>query len=204
MFSPQACYLCGNGVFHAQNTSDPIAVALEARGNAALGDMPAKRGDAALRRARALRTHMMQAFPHHYAAVAKAGAQGDVTLEGERLPPLTSAPPAEFGGPGDRWSPESLFVAAVADCFVLTFRGIAGVSRFPWMFLECSVTGTVDRLDRITQFTALEVRARLRVPIGAKEDQARRLLAKAEETCLVTNSLKVRPHLEAVVEFEEQ
>jgi hypothetical protein len=27
-------------------------------------------------------------------------------------------------------------------------------------------------------------------------------LAKAEETCLVTNSLKVRPHLEAVVEFE--
>jgi uncharacterized OsmC-like protein len=72
------------------------------------------------------------------------------------------------------------------------------------VFLECSVTGTVDRLDRITQFTALEVRARLRVPIGAKEDQARRLLAKAEETCLVTNSLKVRPHLEAVVEFEEQ
>jgi hypothetical protein len=29
-----------------------------------------------------------------------------------------------------------------------------------------------------------------------------RLLTKAEETCLVTNSLKVRPHLEAVVETE--
>jgi len=34
---------------------------------------------------------------------------------------------------------------------------------------------------------------------GANEDQARRLLTKAEETCLVTDSLKVRPHLESVV-----
>jgi organic hydroperoxide reductase OsmC/OhrA len=144
----------------------------------------------------------MQPFPHHYSVVARAAAQGDVTLTGDRLPVIPSAPPTEFGGPGDRWSPETLMVAAVADCFVLTFRGIAGVSRFPWVALECSVTGTVDRVERVTQFTALEVRARLRVPSGANEDQARRLLAKAEETCLVTNSLKVRPHLAAVVEFE--
>jgi uncharacterized OsmC-like protein len=93
-------------------------------------------------------------------------------------------------------------VAAVADCFVLTFRGIAGVSRFPWVALECDVTGTVQRVERVTQFTALEVRARLRVPAGVNEDQAKRLLVKAEETCLVTNSLKVRPHLDAVVEVE--
>jgi organic hydroperoxide reductase OsmC/OhrA len=144
----------------------------------------------------------MQPFPHHYSVVARAAAQGDVTLTGDRLPAIPSAPPTEFGGPGDRWSPETLMVAAVADCFVLTFRGIAGLSRFPWVSLECSVTGTVERVERVTQFTALEVRARLRVPAGANEDQARRLLAKAEETCLVTNSLKLRPHLEAAVEFE--
>jgi uncharacterized OsmC-like protein len=77
------------------------------------------------------------------------------------------------------------------------------VSRFSWLSLECSATGTVDRVDRVTQFTALEVRAHLRLPAGANADQARRLLAKAEEACLVTNSLKVRPHLEAVVEIDE-
>jgi hypothetical protein len=70
--------------------------------------------------------------------------------------------------------------------------------------LECDVTGTVERVERVTQFTALAVRARLRVPAGANEDQARRLLVKAEETCLVTNSLKVRPHLDAVVEVEAE
>ena len=94
-------------------------------------------------------------------------------------------------------------MAAVADCFVLTFRGIASVSRVPWLSLECAVTGTVDRVDRVTQFTALEIRARLKVPAGSGEDQARRLLAKAEEACLVSNSLKVRPHLEASVELDE-
>ena len=40
------------------------------------------------------------------------------------------------------------------------------------------------------------------MPPGTNEDQARRLLTKAEETCLVTNSLKVYPQLEATVEFE--
>ena len=145
----------------------------------------------------------MQPFPHHYSVVAKADTQGDVALEGERLPPIASAPPTEFGGPGDRWSPETLFVAAVADCFVLTFRGIATLSRLPWLSLQCSVTGTVDRVDRVTQFTVLEVHARLKVAPGVNEDQARRLLAKAEETCLVTNSLKIRPHLDAVVEIQE-
>ena len=145
----------------------------------------------------------MQPFPHHYAVVANADTEGDVALQGERLPTMASAAPPEFGGPGDRWSPETLFVAAVADCFVLTFRGIASVSRVPWLSLECAVTGTVDRVDRVTQFTALEIRARLKVPAGSGDDQARRLLAKAEEACLVSNSLKVRPHLEASVELDE-
>jgi len=144
----------------------------------------------------------MQPFPHHYSIVARAATEGDVALDGDGLPALASAPPPEFGGPGDRWSPETLLVAAVADCFVLTFRAIAGVSRFPWLSLECAVRGTVDRVDRVTQFTALEVRARLRIPAAGKEEQARRLLVKAEETCLVTNSLKVRPSLDAVVEVD--
>jgi organic hydroperoxide reductase OsmC/OhrA len=144
----------------------------------------------------------MRPFPHHYSVAARAAAQDDVTLTGDGLPAIVSAPPTEFGGPGDRWSPETLLVAAVADCFVLTFREIAGLSRLPWTSLECSVTGTVDRVDRVTPFTELHVRARLTVPDGTNEDQARRLLAKAEETCLVTNSLKVSPQLETHVGFE--
>ena len=142
----------------------------------------------------------MQPFPHHYAVTAAADATTDVTLDGPGLPPLQSAPPAEFGGPGDRWSPETLLVAAIADCFVLTFRAIASVSKLPWISLTCEVGGTVDRIERVTQFTAFQVRAYLRVPPGTNEELAQRSLARAEQTCLVTNSLKAAPQLEATVE----
>ena len=142
----------------------------------------------------------MQPFPHHYAVVAAADEASDVTLDSKGLPTLPSAPPTEFGGAGKRWSPETLLVAAVVDCFVLTFRGIATMSKLRWISLTCEATGTVDRIERVTQFTAIEIRARLRVPAGANVDQAQRLLMRAEETCLVTNSLKVAPHLEAAVE----
>ena len=142
----------------------------------------------------------MQPFPHHYAVAATANATSEVTLDSNGLESLPSAPPTEFGGPGNRWSPETLLVAAVVDCFVLTFRGIASMSKLPWLSLTCEGTGTVDRIERVTQFTAFDIRARLRVPAGANAEQANRLLVRAEETCLVTNSLKVTPRLDASVE----
>jgi organic hydroperoxide reductase OsmC/OhrA len=143
----------------------------------------------------------MHPYPHRYAVAATADPEGDVALQGDRLPPLASAPPAEFDGPGDRWSPETLLVAAVADCFVLTFRAIARASKFPWLSLHCEVEGALDRVERVTQFTGFRVRARLRLPAGGNEEQARRLMERAEQTCLVTNSLKAATQLEAEVEW---
>lgn len=142
----------------------------------------------------------MEPFPHHYSVSVGAGAEGDVTLAGPRLSDLRSAPPAEFGGPGDRWSPETLLVAAVADCFVLTFRAIAAASRLPWVSLACEGQGTVERPERVTQFTGFALRARLRVPEGVDREQAHRALERAERTCLVTNSLKAGVRLEVEVE----
>ena len=80
----------------------------------------------------------MQAFPHQYAVAESATPADDVALDSAALPSIRSAPPEEFGGPGDRWSPETLLVAAVADCFVLTFRGIAGFSRLVTQSLKAT------------------------------------------------------------------
>jgi peroxiredoxin-like protein len=141
----------------------------------------------------------MHPFPHHYTVSAAANENGDVAVTGERLPPLTSAPPAAFDGPGDRWSPETLVVGAVADCFVLTFRAIAKLSKMRWTTLVCDASGTVDREDRVTRFTAFSMRVSLEVPEGTNEDQAERLLARAEQACLITNSLKAPCHIETAV-----
>lgn len=141
----------------------------------------------------------MQDFPHHYLVTAEAEAEGAVGLKGENLPLLVSASPAEFGGPGDQWSPEHLLVASVVDCFVLTFRAIARASRLEWVSLQVSAEGVLDRVDRVMLFTEFTVRATLALPAGGDTDKARRLLEKAETGCLVTNSLKAPCHLEASV-----
>jgi peroxiredoxin-like protein len=144
----------------------------------------------------------MQPFPHRYEVEAGATANGDVTLESERLPALKSAAPTQFGGPGNQWSPETLLVAAVADCFALTFRAIAAMSQLTWTSLTCEAIGTVERVERVTRFTEITVRAQLQVPDGTDEAKARRLLEKAEQSCLISNSLKAPIHLQAEVQME--
>ena len=139
----------------------------------------------------------MQEFPHHYLVSANAETEGNVVLKTDDMPQIISAPPAEFGGPGDQWSPEHLLVASVADCFILTFRAIARASKLEWVGLEVNAEGVLDRIDRVTQFTGFTVRASLTVPVGTDEAKAQRLLEKAEGVCLVTASLKAPCHLEA-------
>ncbi|MFI2810034.1 OsmC family protein [Microbulbifer sp. JSM ZJ756] len=141
----------------------------------------------------------MDAFPHEYKVAASAASESEITLTAEGLEPLPSAAPAQFGGPGDRWSPEDLLVASVADCFILTFRAIAKFSKLEWTSLECSVTGILDKVERTPCFTAFEINARLQVPEGTDTNKAHKLLEKSEASCLVTNSLKSSVTLNAEV-----
>jgi organic hydroperoxide reductase OsmC/OhrA len=139
----------------------------------------------------------MHPFPHHYTVAAAGAADSDqVTLQGAGAPRLVTASPAEFGGPGDQWSPEGVLVGAVADCYILTFRAIAKASTLPWATLECAVTGTLDRVERVTRFTAFAVHATLSVPPGTDEAKARQAMEKAEKLCLITNSLNAPVHLD--------
>jgi organic hydroperoxide reductase OsmC/OhrA len=142
----------------------------------------------------------MQPYPHHYVAAASARSEGDVALDSHRLPTLVTAAPEEFGGPGGRWSPETLCVGAVADCYALTFRSVARSMKLPWLSLRCEVEGTLDRPERTPQFTHFAVRATLVVPAGVDEAEARRALERAEQGCLITRSLKGSSHLDAIVE----
>ena len=141
----------------------------------------------------------MQDLPHHYKVAASAESDGDVSVTSDGLSPISSAPPAEFGGPGDQWSPETLLVAAIANCFILAFRAIARASKLPWNSLNCEVTGTLERSDGKTKFTEYLVRATLEIRQDTNEDRASRVLRKVEENCLVTNSLSGIKYLEAVV-----
>lgn len=142
----------------------------------------------------------MQEYPHLYQATTTARAEGTVHISSKGLESVPSMPPEQFGGPGNLWSPETLLVAAVADCLVLTFRAIARASKLEWHALECETDGILDRVEGVTRFTRFDIRARLTVPRGADEHKARRLLEKAEAVCLVSNSLNATKHLDVRIE----
>ena len=142
----------------------------------------------------------MEPFPHRYRVKALGHLVGDIELSAEGLSTLRSASPAEFDGPGDRWSPETLLVGAVADCFILTFRAVARTADLPWTSLECDVTGKLERVERVPQFTRLDIAAHLIVPRGEDAERARRALEKAERACLISSSLKGSIGLDVTVE----
>jgi len=145
----------------------------------------------------------MQDYPHHYVVKAGAPTEGIIEVSSKGLDTLSTLAPAEFGGPGDLWSPETFLVAAVADCFILTFRAVARGSRFAWNSVNCEVDGILDRVDNVTRFTEFHVRVTLHVPAGTDMDKAERLIEKSDAVCLVTNSLNGQTVLTSDIVIDE-
>jgi len=141
----------------------------------------------------------MHPYPHVYRVSAAGTQAGHVTVSSPQLPDIQTAPPPEFDGPGGVWSPENLLCAAIADCFILTFRGVSRAARFEWLTLECRVEGTLERAEGVSQFTRYATTATLTVPAGSDVAKARALLERAEHSCLVSNSLRGTRTLETTV-----
>jgi organic hydroperoxide reductase OsmC/OhrA len=145
----------------------------------------------------------MHPFPHRYVVSSTVTPEDPVVIASPGTPSLPTVTPPEFGGPGGLWSPETLLVGAVADCFAITFRGIARAQKMPWLSARVTCEGRLERPDRVTQFTRFDLHATLVLPPGVAREQAERVLARAEETCLVTRSLKGETHLRVTIEQDE-
>lgn len=157
----------------------------------------------------------MQDLPHHYDVTADAESDTNVTLSSRGLEDLETAGPPEYGGPGDLWSPETLLVGTIANCFILSFRATARAARLEWDSLSCNVVGTLDKIDRITQFTGFDITAELTLPGYADDkadnkannkagnEKALKLMEKAKKYCLITNSLKAAATLKASVRISD-
>lgn len=131
----------------------------------------------------------MHPFPHRYHVQAKGGASGAVLVTAQDAPDLETHAPPEFDGPSGYWSPESLLIASVADCYVLSFRAVARASKLEWASLDVDVEGVLDRVEGVTRFVAFTVKPRLEIFSAERETLARSVLDKAKRACLVTNSL---------------
>ncbi len=108
----------------------------------------------------------------------------------DTLPELAIASPPEFGGPSGVWSPEHLFVASIAACFVTTFEAIAKISQLPIRAFDVAASGELVRgEDRRYRFTRVELSPRIEVDDERDVERALRLVPKAEQACLISRSV---------------
>lgn len=131
----------------------------------------------------------MQPFPHVYYASSVGEADEATTVSSPGLADIETHTTPEFDGPEGLWSPETMLVAAVANCFILTWRSVANHNKVEWQDMQVDAEGVLDRIDRVTRFTEIRLKVRVIVPVGTDHAQIEKLLEKSEAACLVSNSL---------------
>lgn len=128
------------------------------------------------------------------------GKRGKLSADG--LPDLEVAIPPEFGGPSGFWSPEHLFVAAVSACVMTTFIAIATNSKLAFAGYSSSATGKLEKTGTGLQITEIVIKPRLRLAEEKDRERVQRIIAKAEENCLISHSIKSRVVVEPEIVFE--
>lgn len=144
----------------------------------------------------------MKPLPHRYNVHLSGGPSGYAEVSTSGAPPLRVAPPADYDGPGDAWSPEHLLLASVQACFLFTLRAVARVAKVEFGALELGAAGTVDRVEGVTRFSEIVLRPILTVSPGTDRERVLRVLERSEKACLVSASLSTLIRLEP--EIREQ
>jgi peroxiredoxin-like protein len=138
-------------------------------------------------------------------AIWTAGRKGTVAAQGI-AEPISFSAPAEFMGESGIWTPEHFLAAAIACCFVTTFKAIAEFSKFEFLSLKAEVEGIMEKEQGGYRFTRIIVRPVLEIAAAADQERATRLLEKAERGCLISRSLNsaMELHPEVRVASEER
>ena len=137
----------------------------------------------------------------------------DIIWTGERhgdlsapvLPTLQVDAPPEFRGHEGVWTPEHLFVGAINSCFMTTFLAIAENSKLEFVDFDSKATGKLEKQEDVgLMITVVTLRPKLTINNARDEERAFRILQKAEQHCLIANSVKTQIRLEPVITVSDQ
>jgi peroxiredoxin-like protein len=116
---------------------------------------------------------------------------------------LDVATPPQFpGGIEGVWSPEHLYVASLASCFMTTFLAIADYSGLKFDSLEIRSAGNLEKPEKKMMMTEITISPRLAIADESDKEKALRILEKAKKACLISNSVTSTVTLDPVVVTE--
>src|SRR5690606_22234033 len=101
-----------------------------------------------------------------------------------------ATPPQFPKGVEGIWSPEHLFTASVASCFMTTFLAIAENSKLRFKAFSCLAKGKLESDTQPMMMTEVALFPSVTLLEKADRERALRVLDKAERACLITNSVK--------------
>lgn len=120
-------------------------------------------------------------------------------LSASDKPDIQVATPPEFKGHEGIWSPEDLFVASANVCLMTTFLAFAERTGLSFAGYESRAEGLLEMVDGKFQFTKIVLRPTVRLKQREDAQKAEQVLAKAEDHCLISNSMKAQVILEPTV-----
>jgi organic hydroperoxide reductase OsmC/OhrA len=105
-------------------------------------------------------------------------------------PTILSGPPDDFPlGEADRWSPEQLFLGALASCTMISFLAHADHKGVEVRNYTARIDGTVMRRLEDGRYAFVHVHQRPLVVVATGHaEQARELIGKAERDCFISAS----------------
>lgn len=143
---------------------------------------------------------MIESHDYQIEIVSTGVRSGVVESEEDRLPSLYLASPPEFGGPEGVWSPEHLFVAAVAACLMTTFRAIAELSKLEIVEYTDEAVGHLQRgEDRLYRIDRITLKPKVVISNHDDLDKTQEMLRKAERSCLISRSTNCEIVMDAQV-----
>ncbi len=123
-------------------------------------------------------------------AVSSAGSASLWTAQAAHLPPISSAIPPEFMGPGGGYSPEDLFALSLLNCLIATFKVYCEKSSVSFREIKGKVSLTVDKLSGQSGFAMTQADIFLDITGGSDPEKLRKLLDLSIKDCAVSNSIK--------------
>jgi peroxiredoxin-like protein len=146
---------------------------------------------------------MNDTHTYHVTAKWEAGKNGIVSAK-EIHPPIHFSAPPEFKGEAGVWTPEHFLLAAVGSCFVATFYAIATKSKLEFVSLQLCVEGRLGEFEGKLRFTEIVLQPSLMIAYNNELEQAKRILEKANEGCLIARSLACPVRMEHLVRPAEE
>jgi organic hydroperoxide reductase OsmC/OhrA len=112
-----------------------------------------------------------------------------VTLAVAGKPDLLASADPTFRGDADRWNPEELLVAALAECHLLSYLHVAVMHGIVVVDYRDSPVGTMRQEGIGGHFTSVLLRPQVTVAAADMVEVATRIHAEASSACFIASSV---------------